>query len=212
MAPVRVVLADDHPVVRDGLRAVLEGSAAAEVVGEASTRDELLAVVAEVGPDVAVVDVEMPGSGLAAVRDLAARGDVAVVVLTMHDDDATVLAALRAGARAFVVKGAPRPEVLSAVLGAARGEAVLSSAVAPRALDLLTSTAGRPARAFPALTPREHEVLELIAGGHDNGEIAARLGLTRKTVRNLVSSVLTKLQVADRAKAVVMARDAGLGG
>jgi DNA-binding NarL/FixJ family response regulator len=205
---VRVVVADDHAIVRDGLRALFATTCDLEVVGEAATAEELLDAVARLSPDVAVVDVEMPGGGISAVREL--DGAVKVVVLTMHDDSASLVAALRAGAAGFVVKGAGADEVIDAVRGVARGVAVLGSGVADQALQLVAS-GGRGASVFPGLTLREHEVLDLLAAGLDNEEIALRLGLTLKTVRNNVASVYTKLQVPDRAKAVVVARKAGLG-
>jgi DNA-binding NarL/FixJ family response regulator len=206
-----VVIADDHTVVREGLRALLEVAEDVEVVGEAASGSELVAVVQQVAPDVAIVDVEMPDGGIVATRELARLApDVRVLVLTMHGDGATVAGALRAGARGYLVKGAGKDEVIGAVRSVARGEAVLGTGVADHVLGLLARDASAP-RPFPQLTPREHDVLELIAAGHDNAEIALRLGLTLKSVRNNVASIYTKLQVNDRGKAVALARDAGLG-
>lgn len=209
---LRVVIADDHAIVRDGLRALLASVPDIEVVGEAATGDELLELADQVQPDVAVVDVQMPGGGIAATRALGSRcPGTGVLILTMHDEGTAMLGALRAGARGYVVKGAGREEVIQAVRAVGRGEAVLGSGVARAGLGLLLGT-GRPAAVFPELTPREHEVLELIAEGLDNDEIGLRLGLTLKTVRNNVATIYTKLGVSDRAKAVARARDAGLGG
>ena len=207
-----MVIADDHAIVRDGLRALLASVPDIEVVGEAATGDELLELADQVQPDVAVVDVQMPGGGIAATRALGSRcPGTGVLILTMHDEGTAMLGALRAGARGYVVKGAGREEVIQAVRAVGRGEAVLGSGVARAGLALLLGT-GRPAAVFPELTPREHEVLELIAEGLDNDEIGLRLGLTLKTVRNNVATIYTKLGVSDRAKAVARARDAGLGG
>lgn len=208
---IRVVIADDHTVVREGLRALLEVVEDIEVVGDAASGSELITLVQELSPDVAVVDVEMPDGGIAAAREIARLApQVRLLVLTMHGDGATVAGALRAGARGYLVKGASKDEVIGAVRSVARGEAVLGSGVADQALGLLARDVTAP-NPFPQLTPREHQVLELIAAGHDNTEIGLRLGLTLKSVRNNVASIYTKLQVNDRGKAVARARDAGLG-
>jgi DNA-binding NarL/FixJ family response regulator len=209
---VRVVLADDHPMYRFGLRAVLDASPEVEVVGEASDGAELLAVVAECGPDVVLTDLSMPRlSGAAAIDELARRHpQLGVLVLTMHEDDASLFGALRAGARGYLLKGADREEIVRAVLAVAGGDAVYGGAVARRVVDALTGTGVR-APAFPELTERERQVLELLAAGLATGRIAQRLALSDKTVRNHVSAVLTKLQVPDRSAAVARAREAGLG-
>ena len=209
---VRVVLADDHPMYRFGLRAVLDASPEVEVVGEASDGAELLAVVNQCTPDVVLTDLSMPRlSGAAAIDELSRRHpQLGVLVLTMHEDDASLFGALRAGARGYLLKGADREEIVRAVLAVAGGDAVYGGAVARRVVDALTGTGSR-APAFPELTERERQVLELLAAGLATGRIAQRLALSDKTVRNHVSAVLTKLQVPDRSAAVARARAAGLG-
>ncbi|MGY1602425.1 response regulator [Geodermatophilus sp. SYSU D00815] len=215
MTPVRVVLADDHPMYRFGLRAVLDAAPEVDVVGEAGDGRELLAVVARDAPDVVLTDLSMPElSGTAAIAELARLAPgTGVLVLTMHEDDASLFAALRAGARGYLLKGADQEEIVRAVLTVARGDAVYGAAVARRIVDFYTGVAADyRVTAFPQLTEREREVLELLAAGLRNGEIARRLVLSEKTVRNHVSAVLVKLQLPDRAAAVARARDAGLGG
>ncbi|GAB3192134.1 response regulator transcription factor [Geodermatophilus arenarius] len=209
---VRVVLADDHPMYRYGLRSVLDAAPEVEVVGEAADGAELLALVARTAPDVVLTDLAMPRlPGIAAIDELTRRRPgLGVLVLTMHEDDASLFGALRAGARGYLLKGADAGEIVRAVLAVADGDAVYGGAVARRVADALTGTAPR-APAFPELTGREREVLELLAAGLPTGQIARRLALSDKTVRNHVSAVLTKLQVPDRAAAVARARDAGLG-
>jgi DNA-binding NarL/FixJ family response regulator len=208
---VRVVLADDHPMYRFGLRAVLDASPEVEVVGEAADGAELLALVARHAPDVVLTDLSMPTlSGTAAIDELTRRQPgVGVLVLTMHEDDVSLFAALRAGARGYLLKGADRDEIVRAVLAVAGGDAVYGGAVARRVVDSLTGVART--HVLPELTGREREVLELLAAGLPTGQIARRLALSDKTVRNHVSAVLTKLQVPDRAAAVARAREAGLG-
>ncbi len=210
---VRVVLADDHPVYRFGLRSVLDAAPEVDVVGEAADGAELLAVVATCAPDVVLTDLSMPRlAGIAAIDELSRRRPgLGVLVLTMHEDDASLLGALRAGARGYLLKGADSAEIVRAVLAVAGGDAVYGGAVARRVVDALTGTASR-APALPELTAREREVLELLATGLPTGQIARRLALSDKTVRNHVSAVLTKLQVPDRAAAVARAREAGIGG
>ncbi len=209
---VRVVLADDHPVYRFGLRAVLDASPEVEVVGEAADGAELLAQVARCSPDVVLTDLSMPTlSGTAAIDELTRRRPgLGILVLTMHEDDASLFGALRAGARGYLLKGADRDEIVRAVLAVAGGDALYGGAVARRVADALTGTAARTP-VLPELTGREREVLELLAAGLPTGRIARRLGLSDKTVRNHVSAVLTKLQVPDRAAAVSRAREAGMG-
>ena len=210
---VRVVLADDHPMYRFGLRAVLDASPEVEVVGEAADGAELLALVARCAPDVVLTDLSMPQlSGVAAIDELSRRHPRAgVLVLSMHEDDASLFGALRAGARGYLLKGADREEIVRAVLTVAGGDAVYGGAVARRMAAALTATSPR-ASAFPELTNREREVLDLLAAGLRTSQIARRMALSEKTVRNHVSAVLNKLQVPDRAAAVACARDAGLGG
>lgn len=208
---VRVVLADDHPMYRFGLRAVLDASPGVEVVGEAADGAELLALVARHAPDVVLTDLTMPTlAGTAAIEELTRRRPgLGVLVLTMHEDDGSLFAALRAGARGYLLKGADGDEIVRAVLAVAGGDAVYGGAVARRVVASLTGVARTSA--LPELTGREREVLELLAAGLPTGQVARRLGLSDKTVRNHVSAVLAKLQVPDRAAAVARAREAGLG-
>ncbi|WP_353953432.1 response regulator transcription factor [Knoellia sp. S7-12] len=212
---LRVVLADDHPMYRFGLAAVLTQSEDIDVVASVGDGSELLRAVAEYAPDVVITDLTMPGlDGVTATQQLlAADPGLPVLVLTMHEDDEHVFAALRAGARGYLVKGADGSEILGAVRTVALGGAVYGGSVARR---IVTFYAGEgevspTARAFPLLTPREREVLELVAVGCRNHEIARRLSMSEKTVRNHVSQVLTKLQAPDRTAAALRARDAGLG-
>jgi len=214
-APVRVLVADDHPMVRYGISAVLAAVESVEVVGEASDGRALLDLALADPPDVVLTDLAMPGMGgvelIAALR--AALPVVPVLVLTMHANDEAVFAALRAGARGYLIKGADGAELVRAIESVAAGDAVYGAEVADRIIGFFTGTQGsRPPDAFPDLTARERDVLELMAVGLRNHAIAQRLGLSEKTVRNHVSVVLLKLQVPDRTAAALKAREAGLGG
>ena len=212
--PVRVVIADDHPMFRYGLRSVLAAVADVDVVGEAADGRELIDLVAELSPDVALTDLAMPGlDGAAATDEILLRfPSTGVLILTMHEDDEALFKALRAGARGYLVKGADRDEIVRAVLAVAAGDAVYSAVVARRIVSFFTgATELYSAQAFPGLTHREREILDLVAAGSGNHEIARRLFLSEKTVRNNVAVILTKLQVATRAAAVARGRDAGLG-
>jgi DNA-binding NarL/FixJ family response regulator len=211
---VRIVVADDHPLYRRGLANLLAAQPGWDVV--AAAEDGLGAVTAAHThqPDVVVMDLRMPGlDGIEATRRIVgASPHVAVLVLTMYEDDGSVFSAMRAGARGYLLKGADQAEIVRAVAAVAGGEAIFGAAVATRILEFFA--AGRPRETevvFPQLTAREHEVLDLIAAGRNNTELAESLFLSPKTVRNHVSNIFTKLQVADRAQAIVLARDAGLG-
>jgi DNA-binding NarL/FixJ family response regulator len=207
--PVRVVLADDHPMYRYGVAAVLATTDEIELVGEASDGAELVALAAREHPDVVLTDLAMPGlDGISACRELLIRQpDLGILVLTMHADDESLVSALRAGARGYLVKGADKAELIRSILAVAGGQAVYGAPVARRIAELFG--AARPAvSAFPGLTPREREVLGLLADGARNSEIARQLGMTDKTVRNHVSAILMKLQVPDRTAAAIKARDA----
>ena len=210
--PLRVVLADDHPVVRAGLAALLSSLTGVEVVGVATTGREAVREVVTHRPDVAVLDLQMPElDGFAATRELGrVAPDVPVLVLTMHEDDDSVFAAMRAGARGYLVKGAEQEEIERAIRGVAAGEAIFGPGVAQRVLGYFSSPPAT-AEPFPELSGREREILDLLAAGLPNAAIATRLGVAPKTVANNVSAIFTKLQVADRAQAIVRARDAGLG-
>lgn len=211
---LRVVVVDDHPMFREGLAAMLDALEGTEVVGQASHGEEALAVVASTGPDVVLMDLHMPGlNGVEATRRITeVQPAVAVLVLTMLADDDSLFAALRAGARGYLLKEASRADIIRALESVAAGQAVLDPTVAPRVLSSLTAAATAPdQRAFPHLTEREREVLDLLARGLTNPAIAGRLFLSEKTVRNHVSNVFAKLHVTDRAAAVARARDAGYG-
>jgi DNA-binding NarL/FixJ family response regulator len=211
--PIRVLIADDHPLFCDGLAALLVAAPGTELAGAAANGTDAVQLAREVQPDVVIMDLRMPGlNGIEATRRIVACCPrAAVIVLTMLDDDASVFAALRAGARGYLLKGADQDAIRRAVHAAAAGEAVFGAGVATRVLDFMTGVPQAAAPAFPQLTDREREVLEFIAQGRTNTTIAARLGLSEKTIRNNVSGILAKLQVADRAGAIVLARDSGLG-
>jgi DNA-binding NarL/FixJ family response regulator len=211
--PIRVAIADDHPVFRAGLRTVVEESPILEYVGEASNGEEAIAVAAGQQPDVLLMDIHMPGtSGIDATRRvLAERPGLGVLMLTMLEDDTSVFAAMRAGARGYLLKGAAPDDIVRAITAVAAGEAIFSPALAGRMAHFFTAgRAGEP-HPFPALSARERDILDLIAAGQSNSDIAARLALSEKTVRNNVSAILAKLRVADRSAAIVQARQAGLG-
>jgi DNA-binding NarL/FixJ family response regulator len=210
---LRIVVADDHAVVRAGLRALLSAVDGYELVGEAATGSEAVRSAVTLRPDVLVMDIQMPGmSGIDATREIGrVAPDVAVLMLTMFEDDESVFAAMRAGALGYVLKGASPTDMIRAIAAVAAGEAIFGTGVARRALTYLTAPRPDNATAFPELTPREREVLGLIAGGLGNAAIAARLGLAANTVSNHISNIFGKLQVASRAEAIVRARSAGLG-
>jgi DNA-binding NarL/FixJ family response regulator len=210
---VRVVVADDHPIVRDGLRALLTSIPDVELVGEATTGREAVRSAVTDRPDVIVMDLRMPDlDGTSATAEICrVAPDVAVLVLTMLDDDDSVFAAMRAGARGYLVKGASQQEIVRAITAVAAGEAIFGPGVARRVLRYFASPPAAAAPAFPELSPREREVLDLIAGGLTNAAIAGRLGLSAKTVGNHTSAIFTKLQVAGRAEAIIRAREAGFG-
>jgi len=209
---IRVVLADDHPVVRAGLEALLTSLPGIEVVGVASNGREAVREVITVRPDVAVLDLQMPElDGFAATRELTRSApEVAVLVLTMFEDDDSVFAAMRAGARGYVVKGAEQEEIARAIRAVAAGEAIFGPGVARRVLSFF-SAPPPAAEPFPELTTRERQILDLLAAGLSNTAIADRLDLASKTVANNVSTIFTKLGIADRATAIIQARNAGLG-
>ncbi len=211
-ADVRVVLADDHPVVRDGLAALLSSVAGIDVVGTAATGRQAVRTVVTLRPDVLVLDIQMPElDGVGVARELArAAPDVAVLVLTMFDDDDSVFAALRAGAAGYVLKGAAQDEIVRAIHAVAAGEAIFGPGIARRVLTQLGGRSATP-DPFPELTAREREVLELLAAGLTTATIGSRLGLAPKTVTNHASAVFAKLHVEGRAQAVERARRAGLG-
>ena len=209
---IRVLIADDHPLVRQGLKAALAPMPDVEVVAEAATGQAAIREAVLHRPDVVVMDLQMPElNGIDATRELArAVPTAAVLVLTMFDDDDSVFAAMRAGARGYLVKGAEQDEIARAIRAVAAGEAIFGPAVAQRVLGFLTGSS-TPDVPFPELTARERQILDLLASGLPNGASAAKRGVAAKTVANNVSAIFTKLQVADRAAAIIRARDAGLG-
>jgi DNA-binding NarL/FixJ family response regulator len=213
--PIRVLVVDDHPVVRSGLLALLTEASGFEPVGEAQDGIAALAAIRRTRPDVVLMDLAMPNlSGVEATRRVTAWPEterVAVLVLTMSDDDASLAAAVRAGARGYLLKDAGAGEVLAAVRAVARGDVVFGRGVAPAVLDLLQARARGPAPVLPELTGREREILGLVGLGLGNQAIGARLGISAKTVANTVSNILVKLGVADRAEAVAVARREDLG-
>jgi len=211
--PIRVLIADDHPLFRDGLSALVDEGPDTELAGSATTGTEAVDLAIATQPDVVVMDLHMPGlNGIEATRRIVADSPhIAVLVLTMFDDDDSIFSALRAGARGYLLKGADQEQIRAAIRAAANGEIIFGTQLAARMLAYFTAGATAPPQAFPQLTDREREVLDLVAQGRANAVIAAKLGLSQKTVRNHVSNILTKLQVADRAQAIVQARDAGLG-
>jgi DNA-binding NarL/FixJ family response regulator len=209
---IRVLIADDHPLVRAGLQAALASMPDVEIVAEAATGSAAIREAALHQPDVVVMDLQMPDlNGIEATRELRrVVPAAAVLVLTMFDDDDWVFAAMRAGARGYVLKGAEQQEIARAIMAVAAGEAIFGPAVATRVLAYF-ATPPRAPTPFPELTAREREVLDLIAAGHNNHQIADQLGLSGKTVANHISAIFAKLQVADRTQAILRARDAGLG-
>jgi DNA-binding NarL/FixJ family response regulator len=212
-AKIRVLVADDHPAFRAGLQLMLADEADLEVVGLAENGDQAVELAEPLRPDVVVMDLRMPGlDGIGATRlPLELDPAVGVLVLTMFEDDDSVFAAMRAGARGYLLKGAEQDEILRAIRAVAAGEVLLGPSIARRVIEHFSSGDGSARAAFPALTERERQVLDLIAAGKGNAVIAHELVLSLKTIRNHVSNIFTKLQVSDRAAAIVKARDAGFG-
>jgi DNA-binding NarL/FixJ family response regulator len=211
---VRVLIADDHPLFREGMRGRLDRVADVAVVGEAASGDEAVELARKLEPDVILMDIKMPGlNGIEATREiLRASPHVGVLVLTMFEDDDSVFAAMRAGAKGYLLKDSGGEGVVHAIRAVASGEAVFGPGVAERIIGFFSvSRSATPRRAFPELTEREEEVLSLVAQGKSNQAISRQLFVSLKTVRNHVSNILVKLQVADRAQAVIRARDAGMG-
>jgi DNA-binding NarL/FixJ family response regulator len=211
-APYKVVAADDHPMIREGLRAVLATLPDFELVAEAGTGAEAIEAVAATNADIVIMDLHMPGiDGAEATRRILSRNPkVRILVLTMFDNDEMLVAGLRAGARGYLVKGANHAEIAGALRSVAAGEAVFGKGVADQVLDRLSGRVTH-ARPFPHLTAREYEILDLLASGLGTRDIARKVFLTDKTVRNYIAIILTKLEVPDRAQAIVAAQRAGLG-
>jgi DNA-binding NarL/FixJ family response regulator len=213
VASLRVLVVEDHPLFRKGVVALLAAEPDLEVAGTAGSGEEAVVLAADLRPDVVLMDLQLPGmSGIEATRAIAAADPAArVLVLSLFEDEDSVFLALRAGARGYVLKDAGEEELTGAIRAVARGEAIFSRAIAGRVLAYFAQPREAP-KVFPALTDREREILGLIAQGHPNPSIARRLSLSPKTVANYVSAIFAKLQVADRAEAMIRAREAGLGG
>ncbi len=214
MDKIRILLADDHRLFREGLKVLLASIPEIEIVAEAATGEEVITHSQQTMPDVILMDIQMPViNGLEATRQILAKSPhIGILMLTMFDDDESVFMAMRAGARGYILKGADQEELLRAVHAVAKGEALFSPSIATKLIHFFrTSSATLAANAFPELTERELEVLKLIAQGLNNPDIARRLELSSKTVRNYISNIFSKLQVADRMQAMIKARDAGLG-
>jgi DNA-binding NarL/FixJ family response regulator len=210
---LRVLLADDHPVVRSGLRALLGTIDGIEVVGEAADGDGAVREAQLLKPDIVLMDVRMPGlDGVEATRRIrAAVPTTAVLVLTMFDDDATVFTALQAGARGYLLKGAEQDEIVGALRAVAAGQVIFGPGIASRVLEHFAAPPAPAADPFPQLTAREREILALLADGRRTSSIADELALSPKTVSNNLTSIFAKLEVSDRAAAIIRAREGGLG-
>jgi DNA-binding NarL/FixJ family response regulator len=212
MEQITILIADDHPLFRKGLRALLATMPQVRVVGEASNGADAVRLAAELHPDVVLMDLQMPGGdGLSAVRAIvAAQPATRVLVVTMFQDDDSIFAAMRAGARGYVLKDMDDDDITRAILAVGRGDAIFSPAIATRMMSFFSARPAQPIPTFPELTESERNVLRLMAKGLNNDAIAQQLAFSPKTVRNYISNIFAKLQVADRAQAIVRARDAGL--
>jgi DNA-binding NarL/FixJ family response regulator len=219
MESIRLIIADDHTLFRDGLRALFALQPEIELVGEAATGEQVVELAERLQPDVILMDINMPGplgapglNGIEAARRIVHTSPhIGVIMLTMFEDDGSVFAALRGGARGYILKGATHGEMLLAIRTVGAGGAIFSPSIAVRLMEYFAQVQAAAPRLFPELTEREREILKLIAQGDSNPGIAKTLALSPKTVRNYVSNILDKLQVADRAQAIVRAREAGLG-
>ena len=212
MDTLTILIADDHPVFRKGLRALLVSMPEVELVGEATTGEEAIRLAEQLQPDVILMDLNMPGGGgLTAIRQIVQTSPhIRILVVTMFQDDDSVFAALRAGARGYVLKDTNDTDISRAILAVGRGEAIFSPAIAERLMTFFSARPALPTEIFPELTDSERNVLKLMSQGANNDTIARQLSYSPKTVRNYVSNIFSKLQVADRAQAIVKARQAGL--
>ena len=212
MDTLTVLIADDHPVFRKGLRALLASMPEVELIGEATTGEEAIRLAEQLQPDVILMDLNMPGGGgLPAIRSIVQTSPhIRILVVTMFQDDDSVFAALRAGARGYVLKDMSDSDISRAILAVGRGEAIFSPAIAGRLMSFFAARPALPTEIFPELTDSERNVLRLMSQGANNDTIARQLSYSPKTVRNYVSNIFSKLQVADRAQAIVKARQAGL--
>ncbi len=214
METLRILVAEDHPLFRKGMISLLKSVPDFEVAGEATTGEEAVACAAVLQPDVVLMDLQMPGgNGIEATRKILQDSpNIRVLVVTLFEDEDSVFMALRAGARGYILKDADEEEMVRAIWAVVRGEAIFSPQIATRVLAYFAAPRPTaPPKAFPTLTDREREILRLIAQGHPNPAIAKQLSLSTKTIGNYVSNIFTKLQVADRAQAIIRAREAGLG-
>ena len=211
--PIRVLIVDDHAPFRAGLRALLTSVPEMDVAGEEENGNDAILAATRLQPDVILMDIQMPGmNGIEATRLIhQSSPHIGVIVLTMFEDDDSVFAAMRAGARGYLLKGADQAEILRAIHSVRNGEALFGPGIARRLINFFAQPALQTQHPFPELTEREREVLDLLARGMSNAEIAGTLVISHKTVRNHVSNIFNKLQVADRAQAIIRARDAGLG-
>jgi DNA-binding NarL/FixJ family response regulator len=212
MDKLTILIADDHPVFRMGLQALLSTMPATEFIGEATTGEQAIYLAEKLQPDVILMDLKMPGGGgLPAIRQIVQTSPhIRILVVTMFEDDDSVFAAMRAGARGYVLKDTDDEEIKRAILAVGNGEAIFSPAIAARLINFFSAQPASPPNVFPELTESERKVLRLMAQGANNEAIAHQLSLSNKTVSNYVSNIFSKLQVADRAQAIVKARDAGL--
>lgn len=218
MERISVFIADDHALFREGLRALFSTIEDIELIGEASSGPDCIAMVGKLQPDVVLMDISMPGmDGVEATRQLLLKHpSLGIVMVTMLEDDASVFSAMRAGARGYVLKGGSHNDLMQAIRAVANGQALFGPGIAKRVMNFFQYVgtdlrSGVPKYTFPELTPRELEVLELIASGTNNPGIAKKLVISEKTVRNHITNIFSKLQVVDRATAIIRARDAGLG-
>jgi len=214
MDKISILIADDEPAFRSGLRALLKSANELALVGEAATGGEVIRLAAELQPDIILMDINMPGgNGIEATRRiLNTSPHIGIIILTMFEEDDSVFTAMRAGARGYMLKGALKAEILRAIQTVGGGGVVFGAAIAQRMMRYFAGIKPvEPSDLFPELTDREREILSLIAQGRNNAEIAQRLTLSGKTIRNHITNIFSKLQVADRAQAIIRARDAGLG-
>jgi len=219
MKPIRLLIADDHALFREGVNAILKSVPDIEIVGEAGTGQEAITLASDLTPDVILMDIQMPDfNGVEATqRILKIQPEVGIIIVTMLEDDDSLFSAMQAGARGYVLKGADKAEMLKSIRAVAEGEALFGPGIASRLLNFFHDKPAQPkgetpSTAFPDLTDREREILAFIARGDTNAEIAEGLSISLKTVRNHVSNIFTKLQVVNRTQAAIRARDAGLGG